>query len=165
MKPILDATAGYRHMWNGRGKNNVVFMDKRSKVKPDIVGAWANLPFRDNCFQLVIFDPPHIIWDEKWKRSVQRQGILDAFSFWTSKRQIAPALFKAIKEFHRVSNKLCFKWCDTRDGTTYKRLSSIFRGLWEPFYEHKFINKGFGSRFTWWVTMVSINSKSLRIDE
>lgn len=158
---ILDATAGFRNMWGKRGKQNVIFMDKRSECKPDVIGVWENLPFKDNSFDLVIFDPPHIVWNEKWKRSEQRQNILDMFSFWTTKKQITPTLFKALKEFHRVAEKLCFKWCDTRDGTTYLKLSSIFRGLWEPIYEKKQENKGFGSRYTWWVTF----NKLVVVDE
>ena len=151
---ILDATAGFRNMWRCKDNPYVVFMDKRSSVKPDVVAVWENLPFRNNCFSLVVFDPPHIVWDERWKRSYQRQNILDLFGFWKRRGDITPTLFKAIKEFHRVSERLCFKWCDTRDGSRYEKLASLFRGLWEPVFERKYINKGFGSRYTWWVTFV-----------
>ena len=31
------------------------------KVKPDIVADFKNIPFEDNSFSLVIFDPPHLL--------------------------------------------------------------------------------------------------------
>ena len=152
---ILDATAGFRNMWKTKDTPHVVFLDKRSEVKPNVVAVWGHLPFRDSCFEVIVFDPPHIVWDEKWKRSKQRQNILDSFGFWKSKRDTLPAIFKAIKEFHRVSRgRLCFKWCDTRDGRRYESFSTLFRGLWTPVFEQKRINKGFGNRYTWWVTFV-----------
>jgi SAM-dependent methyltransferase len=61
-KFILDATAGLRMMWLDKAHLNVVYLDKRSEVKPDIVGDFRNLTqFKDESFNLVVFDPPHDI--------------------------------------------------------------------------------------------------------
>jgi SAM-dependent methyltransferase len=79
---ILDATAGYRSIWYQKNYPNVIFMDKRAGkfyshtpnghkdqkrrifVNPDVIGEWQHTPFRDNIFDMVIFDPPQIIRKE-----------------------------------------------------------------------------------------------------
>ena len=59
MKPILDATAGNRHLW---GKNkypeNVVFMDKEKnlRIPPDVIATWDKIPYPDDYFHCIIFD-------------------------------------------------------------------------------------------------------------
>ena len=58
---ILDVTAGNRQMWNNKNQENVVFLDKetRLKIPPDIFGVWEKLPFRNHTFASIVFDPPH----------------------------------------------------------------------------------------------------------
>ena len=60
--------------WFDKQNPNVLFVDKRSEtltakdrnkirtieVKPDIVADFTNLPFEDNSFYQVVFDPPHL---------------------------------------------------------------------------------------------------------
>jgi hypothetical protein len=40
----------------------VVFFDKETnlKIPADVIGTWDKLPFPDNSFDCVIFDPPHV---------------------------------------------------------------------------------------------------------
>lgn len=58
---------------------DVVFMDNRKftdtlcdgrafEVKPDVVADFRNIPFKDDTFNLVVFDPPHLIkvGDKSW---------------------------------------------------------------------------------------------------
>lgn len=73
-KLILDACCGSRMFWFDKQNPNVLFVDKRSEtltakdrdkirtieVKPDIVADFTNLPFEDNSFYQVVFDPPHL---------------------------------------------------------------------------------------------------------
>lgn len=73
-KLILDACCGSKMFWFNKNNPNVLFVDKRSEtvtakdrdkirtieVKPDIVADFTNLPFEDNSFYLVVFDPPHL---------------------------------------------------------------------------------------------------------
>ena len=35
---------------------------KKINVKPDIVGDFRDMPFGDNTYDLVVFDPPHLKW-------------------------------------------------------------------------------------------------------
>ena len=72
---ILDATCGTRSIWYQKNHPYVTFMDKRNgiqhsthkdnprkiKVNPDIVCEWKDAPFPDNHFDMIVFDPPHIL--------------------------------------------------------------------------------------------------------
>ena len=73
-KPILDACCGSRMFWFDKENPNVVFCDKRNvpyheyypgrhiEIKPDIRCDFTQLPFEDNTYKLVVFDPPHLTW-------------------------------------------------------------------------------------------------------
>ena len=69
---ILDACCGSRMFHFDKNNKKVVFMDNRDfedtlcdgrqlKVHPDIIADFRNIPFEDNTFSLVIFDPPHLL--------------------------------------------------------------------------------------------------------
>lgn len=74
---ILDATAGGKHIWHGEMKDadRVVFVDRRAvppgsieqqenwSVIPDVQADFRDLPFTDNTFDLIVFDPPHRVTD------------------------------------------------------------------------------------------------------
>lgn len=76
MKTVLDACCGSRMFWFDRSDPRVVFVDKRSEshelpdksskggkrsliVNPDVLADFTALPFADESFSLVVFDPPH----------------------------------------------------------------------------------------------------------
>lgn len=70
-KRILDATAGARMMWFDKENPDAVFADIRSEslvlcdgralnIHPDIIADFTALPFSDDTFYLVVFDPPHL---------------------------------------------------------------------------------------------------------
>lgn len=72
---ILDACCGSKMFWYERNEPHTTYIDNRSEidqirdrdyvrnviVNPDIVADFRDLPFEDNEFDLVIFDPPHLI--------------------------------------------------------------------------------------------------------
>lgn len=78
MKRILDPCCGSRMMWFDKADPHVVFGDQRSetvevkdtshrpdgtrtiRIEPDTVMDFRSLPFGDNSFRLVSFDPPHL---------------------------------------------------------------------------------------------------------
>lgn len=71
MKKILDACCGSRMCWFDKDNPDTVFMDCRSEehtlcdgrrleIRPDVVGDFRKMPFPDNSFYLVLFDPPHL---------------------------------------------------------------------------------------------------------
>ena len=70
-KFILDACCGSRMFWFDKSNPNVLFADIRSEnhilcdgrklnIQPDIIADFRQLPFSDNSFKMVVFDPPHL---------------------------------------------------------------------------------------------------------
>lgn len=69
-RPVLDVCCGSRMMWFDKADGRALFLDKRSEVtrdprgaeivvQPDLLADFRSLPFEDNTFSLVVFDPPH----------------------------------------------------------------------------------------------------------
>lgn len=69
--PVLDMTAGGRAMWFTKTDNRAIFVDNRRenhvlcdgrqyRIDPDILADFRGLPFHDDSFHLVVFDPPHL---------------------------------------------------------------------------------------------------------
>jgi hypothetical protein len=88
MKPILDACCGSRMFWFDKQNKSTVFMDNRQfedtlcdgrklVVNPDIVADFRNIPFPDNAFKLVVFDPPHLIHAGNKSWLVKKYGKLE----------------------------------------------------------------------------------------
>ena len=73
---ILDACCGSKMFWFDKENVNTVYMDNRTAdttlcdgrrliVRPDIIEDFRKMPFENETFYLVIFDPPHLVWDLK----------------------------------------------------------------------------------------------------
>ncbi|OTN83707.1 methyltransferase [Enterococcus sp. 7E2_DIV0204] len=71
-KKILDACCGSRMFWYDKQNKDVLYMDNRQlddtlcdgrslKVEPDVEADFRNMPFPDNTFYHVVFDPPHLL--------------------------------------------------------------------------------------------------------
>lgn len=86
-KRVLDACCGSRMFWFDRQNPDVIFADNRELettlcdgrkllVKPDIKMDFRNMPYEDNSFKVVVFDPPHLIHAgvKSWLR--QKYGVL-----------------------------------------------------------------------------------------
>ena len=72
--PILDACCGGRMFWWDKTNENALYMDKRVVEKgafkngwnpnwcihPDVVADFRDMPFDDNSFRLIVYDPPHL---------------------------------------------------------------------------------------------------------
>lgn len=72
MMKILDACCGSRMFWYDKQNKDTTYVDIRKyyeelpsghviDVNPDIVADFTDLPFEDNEFDLIVFDPPHLI--------------------------------------------------------------------------------------------------------
>lgn len=80
MKTILDPCSGSRMMWFDPENPSVIFGDIRNesitvtdrshgklngtrtvRIEPDTLMDFRDLPFDDNSFKLVSFDPPHLV--------------------------------------------------------------------------------------------------------
>lgn len=58
-KLILDATVNEGRFWRGSNRP-VVGLDIEASFKPTVIGSNMAMPFKDECFDVVVYDPPHI---------------------------------------------------------------------------------------------------------
>lgn len=70
-KEILDACCGSRMMWFDKQEERTIYCDKRREthilcdgrelsIDPDVQLDFTQMPFADESFSLVVFDPPHL---------------------------------------------------------------------------------------------------------
>jgi len=144
-------------MWRGRRPVDVVCMDKESAlaVPPDVVAVWAALPFRDDVFSLVIFDPPHTCRGETSIMSLQGSTAKSSISWFGALparwRETAHLFLAAQNEFRRVARRMIFKWNDTR--YNLHRVLSCFY-LWRVVRKTMVKStKKRGKSDTWWVVL------------
>ena len=141
-------------MWRNKRPPLTVFMDKKIDLDPppDVVGVWEACPFRDDVFGRVIFDPPHIVRSGGYD---PRFGLHRKYGAWGSQLEAIIAIIKAQGEFARLATRLCFKWCETRDGPTLWNLLPLF-SEWRKIYERENETRGQGNirGKTYWVTFV-----------
>lgn len=118
--PILDPCCGSRMMHFDRTNPNVVFGDIRAEkhilcdgrsleVSPDIEMDFRAMPFKDGQFNLVVFDPPHLIKAGKESWLALKYGKLQAS--WRDD------IRKGFEECFRVlanGGVLIFKWNETQ---------------------------------------------------
>lgn len=93
-KPVLDACCGSRMFWFDRNDQRAVFVDKRREshvlpdvsssggsrelvIDPDIIGDFTSLPFEDEQFYLVVFDPPHFARNGRNGWMAKKYGVLE----------------------------------------------------------------------------------------
>ena len=107
-KIILDATAGYRMMHYDKKHPNVLYIDQRPECEPDQVQDFRKLPYPDNSFKLIIFDPPHIIQKTKYcsTNMVRRFGMLEAETWQHDLKLAFNELFRVLDDY----GVLVFKW-------------------------------------------------------
>jgi SAM-dependent methyltransferase len=72
MVRVLDACCGSKMFWFDKDHEDALFMDNRQvsdtlcdgrklEVNPDLIADFRNIPFDDESFYLVVFDPPHLL--------------------------------------------------------------------------------------------------------
>ena len=120
--PVLDACCGSRMFWFDKNDPRATFVDKRKethiltdntrkpgsrilKINPDCQADFTKLPFDDNTFPLVIFDPPHLLRAGKNGWLAKKYGKLEGD--WRNE------LSRGFAECFRVlrpEGTLIFKW-------------------------------------------------------
>lgn len=122
-KKILDPCCGSR-MWHfNKNNEDVLFMDNRTLdttlcderkliVHPDIIADFTKMPFDNNSFYLVVFDPPHLKYAGDTSFLAQKYGKLPLD--WK------PLIHKGFEECWRVlkeNGTLIFKWNEEQIST------------------------------------------------
>ncbi len=162
MTPILDMTCGSRMFWWDKHNPLATFVDKRHEsfttkdkgvvsgirtveIKPDIIADWTKrLPFEDNTFHMVVFDPPHLIQAGKTSWLAKKYGTLN-IGTWRSD------IVKGFEEAMRVLKPygtLIFKWNDEQI-----KLNEVLKDVpFEPLFGDK-------KSKTHWITFMKVEDK------
>lgn len=129
-KFILDACCGSRMFWFDKTNPNVLFADKRKEtyelcdgrpleINPDIQMDFTNMPFPDNHFGMVVFDPPHLNKLGKNTWMAQKYGVLG----FTWEQEIKEGLNECMRVV-KDKGTVIFKWNEAQI-TLNKVLSCI----------------------------------------
>ncbi len=118
MKLILDPASSMRSFYFDKQDSRVVFGDIREdethlltngqtiSIKPDQVMDFRAIPYPDESFQCVVFDPPHMLGlsEKSWMR--KKYGVLDDNTWQDDIRQGFAECFRVLKP----NGTLIFKW-------------------------------------------------------
>lgn len=124
MKRILDACCGGRMFYFDKHDPRVLFQDIRSKemtlcdgrkfsVSPDIQADFTSMPYPNDSFRMVVFDPPHLKYTgskkeaENWQ--MQKYGYLPAHGWQDVIRKGFAECFRVLMQ----GGFLIFKWNET----------------------------------------------------
>jgi hypothetical protein len=118
---ILDATCGGRSIWHPENKDrkDTLYIDKREdenplrreefgyeprnySIEPDEVQDYRDLPYSDESFNLVVFDPPHAIRGDGMKTlagvATRKWGCLSAETWQEDLRSGFEELWRVLDE-------------------------------------------------------------------
>ena len=117
-KIILDPASSMRSFYFDKKDNRVLFGDIRVKethlltngqtihIEPDEVMDFRAIPYPDEFFQCVVFDPPHMLRlsEKSWMR--KKYGVLDSETWQDDLTQGFSECFRVLKS----NGTLIFKW-------------------------------------------------------
>lgn len=124
LPPIIDVCCGGKMFYFDKDDPRVLFQDIRSfkdkdiykgrtfSVEPDIVGDFTSMPYPDESFSMVVFDPPHIKYNPEAKKKgwqVEKYG-------WLPHGKWKEIISKGFAECFRILKPggfLVFKWNET----------------------------------------------------
>jgi len=123
LPPVLDACCSTKAFWFNKENPDALFMDKRDEeypikpdkshparnlvVAPDVVGDFTKMPFPDESFWHVVFDPPHARFGEN-SVMAKTYGTLGGIDWREMLRDGFSECFRVLKP----NGTLIFKWCE-----------------------------------------------------
>ena len=120
---ILDCTCGSRSIWFDKDNKYTLYTDIREEehhgvfgkeqrkrdmyVRPDMIVDFTEMPFEDESFSMVVYDPPHVrnLSESSWTRKMY--GTLD--ENW---KEILRGGFKECMRVLKEDGVLIFKWSE-----------------------------------------------------
>lgn len=116
---VLDVCCGSKMVYFDKNDPDVTFQDCRElstilcdkrtlEIKPDIIGDFRNMVFKDKTFDLVIFDPPHFVRAGADSYMGLKYGILNELTWRSDLAQGFDECFRVLKD----SGTLIFKWSE-----------------------------------------------------
>lgn len=153
-KLILDACCGGRHCWFDKADSRALFVDIREaapghitlrpnhSVAPDRIVDFRSMPFEDNSFSLILFDPPHILKRSTVGIMEKKYGALDRQTW----RDDLRAGFTECWRVLRPGGTLVFKWSSAE--VPLKEVLSCFSE--SPLFGHTTTRKGTTHWMVFW---------------
>ncbi|MGX7195472.1 class I SAM-dependent methyltransferase [Enterococcus olivae] len=130
---ILDACCGSRLFWFDKDNEYTTYMDKRREtfeihgkkinVQPDVVADFRDMPFPDNTYDLIVFDPPHLKWAGPNSIMKAQYGQLDKDTWPADILQGMTECMRVLKP----NGVLIFKWNENQ-----VKLKEVLQAI-EPF--------------------------------
>lgn len=155
-KPILDMCCGSKMFYFDKSNKDVLFCDIRSEqhtlcdgrelvIKPDLIADFRDLPFNNESFNLVVFDPPHLerAGENGWQR--KKYGVLNKESWRDDLSKGFDEAFRVLK----TGGTLIFKWNEiqikTAEILSLTNIKPVFGHIsgkradthWMAFYKYK----------------------------
>ncbi len=158
-KKILDVCCGSKMFWFDKNNPDVIFGDirveshilcdgRQLEINPDIKMDFRNIPFPDNSFKLIVFDPPHLkdLGKDTWM--AKKYGVL--FNTWESDiKQGFSESFRVLE----LNGILIFKWNEIQI-----KLSQVLSLIpYKPLFGH---TTGKHGRTIWLCFMKMVNHDS-----
>ncbi|WP_136069407.1 class I SAM-dependent methyltransferase [Streptococcus pyogenes] len=132
---ILDACCGSRMFWFQKDEPHTTYIDRREEqfeihgkhinVRPDIVADFRDMPFDDETFNLVVFDPPHLLSAGQKSIMKAQYGQLDKDNW---KEDISKG-FEECMRVLKVGGTLVFKWSDCQINVKEVLSAILFKPL------------------------------------
>lgn len=119
--PVLDPASGSRMFYFDRDDNRVLFGDIRSEqhvlsdgralnINPDQLMDFRALPFPDETFRVVVFDPPHLVNTGPKSWQAAKYGRLRKDTWRDDLRSGFAECFRVLKP----EGVLIFKWAEVQ---------------------------------------------------
>ncbi len=118
---ILDMCCGSRMFWINKQDPRAIFVDKRNEshtlcdgrplhIHPDVIADFRALPFADNIFAQVVFDPPNLlrVGENAWMG--KKYGALNRDTWRDDLRAGFSEAFRVLWP----NGTLIFKWNETQ---------------------------------------------------
>ena len=119
---VLDVCCGTRSMWFQRTDGRALYLDSRCEevvlvgrgqktrwIAPDLRADFTRLPFPDDSFALVVFDPPHVC------RTAARGNLTKLYGYLSGDwREMLRAGFSECFRVLKPEGTLIFKWAETQ---------------------------------------------------
>ena len=133
-------------MWFDRENKHTLFADNRYEksilcdgrvleIKPDLKFDFTNMPFNNNVFYLVVFDPPHLINLGKKSWMAKKYGYL--FPTWESDIK---AGFDECMRVLKLNGTLIFKWNENQ--ISINKIIKIINKEWRFIVADKLVITG-----------------------